>query len=85
MEAGPLRTCVGCRTKRPQHELIRIARDSDGAVSIGVQGAGRGAYVCRSRSCIEKACANDRLRRALRGGRLPDELLHELMRKGTDG
>ncbi len=82
MEAGPLRTCVGCRTKRPQQELIRIGRDSDGAVSLGA-GPGRGAYLCRKRDCIGAAFENDRLRRALRSERLPEGLLHELMRKGT--
>ncbi len=85
MEAGPLRTCVGCRTKRPQQELIRIGRSSDGAVSIGAAALGRGAYLCRKRDCIGAAFEHDRLRRALRSERLPEGLLHELMRKGTDG
>ncbi len=82
-DAGPLRTCVGCRTKRPQQELIRISRASDGAVSIGAAEPGRGAYVCRRQDCIEAALSNDRLRRALRSERLPEGLMHELMRKGT--
>ena len=80
--AGPERTCVGCRTKRPQQELIRIGRRSDGSVSIGAV-SGRGAYVCREKDCIETAFANDRLRRALRSERLAEGLQHELMRKGT--
>lgn len=85
MDAGPVRTCIGCRTKRPQHELIRIGRTSDGGVSVGFLGPGRGAYLCRKRVCIEAGLKNDRLRRALRSERLPEGLLHELMRKGTDG
>lgn len=85
MDAGPFRTCVGCRTRRLQHELIRIGRDSDGVVSIGTPGPGRGAYLCRNRVCIEAAFENDRLRRALRSESLPERLLHDLMRKGTDG
>ncbi len=84
MEAGPFRTCIGCRTKRPQQDLIRIGRNSAGAVSLGA-GPGRGAYLCRNRVCIEAAFQNDRLRRALRSERLPEGLQHELMRKGTDG
>lgn len=84
MDAGPLRTCVGCRRKRPQQELIRIGRDSDGAVSLGA-GPGRGAYLCRNKGCIETAFGNDRLRRALRSQRLPEGLLAELMRKGLHG
>ena len=84
MGAGPVRTCVGCRITRPQQELIRIGRCSDGSVSIGA-GSGRGAYLCRKNECIETAFANDRLRRALRSQRLPEGLHQELMRKGTDG
>ena len=85
MGAGPFRTCVGCRSKRPQRELIRIGRSSDGAVSIGAGAPGRGAYLCRKRVCIEAAFQNGRLRRALGSDRLPEGLKLDLMRKGTDG
>ena len=83
--AGPERTCVGCRSKRPQQELIRIGRSSDGAVAIGAVAPGRGAYLCGKQDCIGAAFEHDRLRRALRSERLPEGLLHELMRKGSDG
>lgn len=85
MWTGPLRTCVGCRAKRSQQELIRIGRSSDGAVSIGAAGPGRGAYLCRKRDCIGAAFEKGRLARALRSKRLPEGLQHELMRKGSDG
>ena len=83
MKPGPERTCVGCRTKRPQQELLRISRAPDGAVSIGAAEPGRGAYLCRKQDCIAAALSNDRLRRALRSERLPEGLLHELMEKGN--
>ncbi len=85
MDAGPIRTCVGCRSRRPQHVLIRVTRSSDGAVSIGRGLPGRGAYVCAKAECIDEALRTGRLRRVLRSGRLPEELQHELMRKGTHG
>ena len=73
MSAGPVRTCVGCRSKRPQREMIRIGRSSDGAVSIGAGAPGRGAYLCRERDCIEAGFQNGSLRRALRSDRLTED------------
>ena len=63
MKHVPIRTCVGCRQRRPQRELVRLVRDADGVVVRDARGsaAGRGAYVC-----VEVAC----LERALKGGRL---------------
>lgn len=85
MGAGPLRTCVGCRGKRPQGEMLRLSRSSDGAVSLGAGAPGRGAYLCRDAACFETALKTGRLRRALRCGRLPESLLQDLMRKELDG
>ncbi len=85
MDAGPVRTCVGCRTKRPKSELARVAISSDGSFSTEAGAGGRGAYLCRDGACVEAAFATGRLRRALRCDRLPDGLQHELMRKGSHG
>lgn len=85
MDAGPFRTCVGCRSKRPQRDLIRVGRSSDGTLSTTARAAGRGAYLCREASCIEAAFHSGRLRRALRVDALPEGLREELMRKGVDG
>ena len=54
----PERMCMACRTRRPAHELIRIAADkaSDTAVpDMHGKGQGRGAYICRSIKCIRQA------------------------------
>ena len=67
---APLRSCVGCRTVRPKHELLRVAKTPDG---VGADPdhrlPGRGAYVCPDPSCITAARRRDAaaLRRALRG------------------
>ena len=67
----PVRTCVACRRRRPQHELVRIALTREGA-RADAQGMspGRGAYVCPDPECVETASRRgaQRLRRALRGG-----------------
>ncbi|HVM34340.1 MAG TPA: YlxR family protein [Actinomycetota bacterium] len=82
---GPIRTCTGCRRRRPQQLLVRVARRGDGSIAIG-HGAGRGAYVCSDRRCIERALSSGALRRALRHeGPLPEELRARLFRRGEEG
>ena len=47
----PVRTCVACRARRAQTELLRLARGDDGALELDPQRriAGRGWYVCSDR------------------------------------
>jgi predicted RNA-binding protein YlxR (DUF448 family) len=49
------------------HELVRIARAPDGALSVGA-GPGRGAWLCASTTagCFELAVGRRALERALR-------------------
>jgi predicted RNA-binding protein YlxR (DUF448 family) len=62
MTNEPIRTCLGCRGRKPKRQLVRLMRASGGTVVIDSgRGAGRGAYVCADSECLE---------RALRGGRL---------------
>jgi predicted RNA-binding protein YlxR (DUF448 family) len=70
----PQRTCVGCRQVWPKRELLRIARSPDSRVTVDESGkrAGRGAYLCRKRSCWEAGLLKGRLEHAL-GVRLSAE------------
>jgi len=63
----PLRTCVQCQQVRPKRELVRVVRSAEGQVLVDEKGKapGRGAYLCRNRSCWEHALARDRLEYAL--------------------
>ena len=63
----PTRTCVACRTARPKRELVRIVRTPDGRIVVDDTGrlAGRGAYVCRTASCLTIANTTSALSRAL--------------------
>jgi uncharacterized protein len=47
----PVRTCVACRARRAQSELLRLARGLDGALELDPKRliAGRGWYVCSDR------------------------------------
>ncbi len=71
----PQRTCVGCRKIRPKREMVRIVRTPDQGVAIDPSGkaSGRGAYLCRERTCWEKALSEKRLEHALQTGLSPAE------------
>jgi predicted RNA-binding protein YlxR (DUF448 family) len=44
---APVRTCVGCRTRREQQMLQRFVRCNDGWTADGTRrSAGRGVYLC---------------------------------------
>ncbi len=64
----PLRICVGCQELKNKKELLRIVLTPEGAVEIDRTGkkAGRGAYVCPSAECLEKADKEHRLERSLK-------------------
>lgn len=53
----PLRHCVACRAERPKHELLRVACSPQGVVALDATGkaAGRGAYICRQATCLQRA------------------------------
>lgn len=71
----PMRQCLGCREMKEKKELIRVVRTPEGSVSLDFRGKvpGRGAYVCRSAACLEKAIKTRALERAL-GEKIPEEL-----------
>jgi predicted RNA-binding protein YlxR (DUF448 family) len=52
----PIRTCVGCRSRREQSTLSRYVRDDAGVVRASRTDAGRGAWICTNSSvCLDKA------------------------------
>ena len=65
----PQRTCVGCRVRRPQPALLRVARRPDGTVCLDTdgRGPGRGAYLCPDTACVAQAERRRAFNRALRG------------------
>ena len=61
----PTRMCVGCREEK--RELLRVVHTPDGTVFLDRTGKanGRGAYVCKSAQCLQKAVKTSQLERAL--------------------
>ena len=53
----PQRSCTGCNLKKDKKDLIRIVKDQTGKISVDKTGKapGRGAYLCNSTECLEKA------------------------------
>ncbi|NLO35717.1 MAG: YlxR family protein [Clostridiaceae bacterium] len=79
----PQRMCVTCRTMKSKRELIRIVLSQDGSVMLDATGKkpGRGAYVCRSRTCIAQAVRAHRLDKGLKtavGADVIDQLIKEM-------
>ena len=63
----PMRMCVGCREMKEKRSLLRVVKSAEGAISLDRVGKapGRGAYVCRSKECLQKAIKQRQLERAL--------------------
>ena len=63
----PQRTCVACRQVKAKRELVRLVRTPEGNIELDDTGKknGRGAYVCPTRDCWEKALAGKQLERTL--------------------
>ncbi|HUT74855.1 MAG TPA: YlxR family protein [Armatimonadota bacterium] len=76
----PLRRCVACRTVQPKSELMRVVRTPEGEIGVDPTGkaAGRGAYVCRRRECVDAAVRKQALPRAL-GQPLPVQAAQQMM------
>ena len=53
----PMRMCLGCGEMKPKRELIRVVNSKEGDISLDLTGkkSGRGAYICKSVECFEKA------------------------------
>jgi len=81
----PMRTCVGCRETKPKKELIRIVRTPEATVEVDVTGkkSGRGAYLCPSKECLQKAIRGKQLERALNTTISPE--LHTALEQQLDG
>ena len=66
MKKVPMRMCVACREMKPKKELIRVVRTPEGEIVADETGRknGRGAYLCRSEACLNKALKTRALDRA---------------------
>lgn len=75
----PQRQCVGCREMKDKKDLIRVIKTPEGNINIDKTGKknGRGAYLCNSIDCFEKAKSNKNLERSLKKN-IPEDVYEEI-------
>ena len=70
---------MGCNAKKDKVELIRVVKSSDGQINLDKTGKmpGRGAYICKSLECLEKAIKTKRIERVFEM-KIEDEIYEKL-------
>ncbi len=75
----PQRQCIGCGEMKNKKEMIRVIKTPEENIIIDATGKknGRGAYICKSTECLEKAVKSRGLERSLKVS-IPREVYEEL-------
>lgn len=78
----PMRQCIGCREMKEKKNLIRVVKTPEDEIVLDVTGKvnGRGAYLCKSVECFQKAEKSSAIERSLKTS-IPEEVYIELERK----
>ena len=75
----PMRKCVGCQEMKSKKEMMRVLKTSEDTFELDATGkkSGRGAYLCFSKECFEKAVKNKGLERSFKQA-IPKEVYEKL-------
>ena len=75
----PMRQCTGCGEMKNKKDMVRILRTTENEIVLDATGRknGRGAYLCRSRECFQKAGKSRGLERSLKA-QIPAEVYEAL-------
>lgn len=75
----PMRKCVGCQEMKSKKEMMRVLKTSEDTFELDATGKknGRGAYLCFSKECFEKAVKNKGLERSFKQ-EIPKEVYEKL-------
>lgn len=78
----PLRQCVGCGEMKSKKEMMRVLKTAEGTIVLDVTGKknGRGAYLCLSLECLNKAKKNKGLERSFKMS-IPEEVYGSLQKE----
>ena len=78
----PTRKCVGCGEMKDKKELVRVIKTPEGDIVLDTTGRanGRGAYICKSADCLQKALKNKGLERSLKA-QIPEDILERLSKE----
>lgn len=79
MRKIPMRKCVGCQEMKSKKEMLRILKTAENEFVLDATGRknGRGAYLCFSKECLEKARKNKGLERSFKQT-IPEEVYENL-------
>ena len=79
MRKIPMRKCVGCQEMKSKKEMLRILKTAENEFVLDATGRknGRGAYLCFSKECLEKARKNKGLERSFKQT-IPKEVYENL-------
>ena len=75
----PMRKCVGCGEMKSKKEMMRVLKTTEGEFVLDATGKknGRGAYLCFSKECLEKAVKSKGLERSFQQS-IPKEVFEKL-------
>lgn len=78
----PMRQCTGCREMKSKKEMIRVLKTPEDEIVLDTTGRknGRGAYVCSSTECLDKAIRNHGIERSLKTS-VPEEVYEDLKKE----
>ena len=78
----PMRKCVGCGEMKSKKEMMRVLKTTDEEFVLDATGKknGRGAYLCFSKDCFEKAVKNKGLERSFKQA-IPKEVYEKLAKE----
>ncbi|MCM1132237.1 MAG: YlxR family protein [Ruminococcus flavefaciens] len=84
----PMRMCLGCNEMKPKKELMRVVKSPEGEITLDFTGKknGRGAYICQSIECFDKARKSRRFEKSF-SCRIDDsiyEVMTDELRKETE-
>ena len=68
MKKIPMRQCIGCGEMKGKKEMMRVIKTAEDDIFLDVTGKknGRGAYLCISKECLQKARKNKGLERSFK-------------------
>lgn len=79
MKKIPMRQCIGCGEMKSKKEMMRVIKTAEDDICLDVTGKknGRGAYLCVSKECLQKARKNKGLERSFKMS-IPEEIYDTL-------
>ena len=78
----PMRKCVGCGEMKNKREMMRVLKTAENEFVLDATGKknGRGAYLCFSKECFEKAVKSKGLERSFKHA-IPKDVYEKLAKE----